>query len=53
MRSTDPEPRPFGPLGEKVTPKTTPKPEPTQTPVGPYGIVTGSDGKMRTTKEPR
>lgn len=53
MKNTDPEPRPFGPLGEKVTPKTPPKPEPTQTPRGDYGIVTGPDGRLRTTKEPK
>lgn len=54
MRTTDPEPRPLGPLGGKVTPPTPSKPEPTQKPTGrPYGIVTGPDGKLRTTKDYR
>lgn len=53
MRTTDPEPRPCIPVGEKVTPPTPSKPEPTQTPRGDYGIVTGPDGRLRTTKEPQ
>lgn len=35
------------PLGEKVIPPPVPKPEPKG--VGPSGIVTDADGRMRTT----
>jgi len=48
MRTTDPDPRPFKPLGEKVTPPPLPsgptwKPKP-----GAPGIEINSDGKLRT-----
>ena len=49
MRTTDdlnPAP-PFKPLGEKVV-KPTPAPA-SPKPQGPSGIVTGTDGKSRTT----
>lgn len=53
MKTTDPEPCPTGrPIfGEKVTPPSEPAQK--QTPVGPYGIVYGADGRPRTTKEPK
>lgn len=52
MRNTDPDPKPFRPLGERV--QAPPPPAPVLKPAqGPYGVVTGADGKMRTTKEPR
>ena len=41
---------PFRGLGEKVTPKAPPAPPPPQ-PRGDYGIVTGPDGRLRTTKD--
>lgn len=53
MRSTDPEQTPFRPFGEKVAPKPIAPPKPDPDARGPYGIVTGPDGKMRTTKEPK
>jgi hypothetical protein len=47
MRTTDPDPKPFGPLGERVQ---RPAPAaPAQKPQGPAGILTDSDGRMRTT----
>lgn len=50
MRTTDdPTPEKFQPFGPKVEKA---KPEPIrQKPQGPYGVVVGEDGKMRTTKE--
>lgn len=52
MRNTDdPEPRPFGPLGEKVTPPTPSTTVPHSKPIGPYGVVTLPDGTMRTTRD--
>lgn len=53
MRTTDPEPRPLGPLGEKLTPKTPSTSAPLQRPAGPSGIVTDSSGKLRTTTHPK
>jgi len=51
MRSTDPtEPPPWKPLGEKVERKT-PEPEKPK-PRGEYGVVTGPNGKLKTTKNP-
>jgi hypothetical protein len=50
MRTTDPDPLPFQPLGAKVT-----KPEPAakpQAPQGPSGIVTDEHGRMSTTDHP-
>ena len=54
MRTTEPDPEPFKGLGEKVT-KPAPAPaSPFPAPArGPYGIVTGPGGKLRTTKDPR
>lgn len=50
MRSTDPDPKPFGPLGERVQrPTQAPAATPAQKPQGPAGILTDSDGRMRTT----
>ena len=46
MRTTDPEPRPFQPLGQRVTPQTV-APEPAPKQVAP-GIVQGSDGRLYT-----
>lgn len=47
MRTTDPEPRPFQPLGEKV--QRAPAPPPSPKPQGSSGIVTDKDGRMKTT----
>lgn len=55
MRTTDPDPVPFKPLGERV-PRQVVKdapPPPKDTPRGPYGVVVGPDGMYRTTKEPQ
>jgi hypothetical protein len=47
MRTTDPEPQPYRPLGEKVTkpsaspPTSMPKPN-------ERGVVTDADGRMHT-----
>ena len=49
MRTTDPEPTPFRPLGEKVTPKTPPAPPPKP---NEHGIVTDKDGRMSTNLPP-
>jgi hypothetical protein len=48
MRTTDPDPVPFKPLGEKVE-KARPAPPVLNQPVGKSGIVTDADGKIRTT----
>ena len=45
MRTTDPEPEPFQPLGQKVTPPAHPAPKPRQ--IAP-GIEQGPDGRLRT-----
>lgn len=52
MRSTDPDPGPWQPLGERI-PKAPPPSSKllTPKPQGPYGIVV-EDGKMRTTTLP-
>lgn len=53
MRTTDPDPKPFKPLGEKVIkPFSPPAPAPTTKPQGSYGVVTDADGRMKTTKHP-
>jgi len=52
MRTTDdPMPDKWRPLGPAV-PRAPAPPAPEPKPQGPYGIVTGPDGKIRTTKEP-
>lgn len=51
MRNTDPiEPERFHPLGSPTKAPAPPSPvlKPSQ---GPYGIVIGEDGKMRTTQD--
>lgn len=54
MRTTDLEQRPLGPIvGEKVTPRTPEHSEKRPIPVGPSGIVTGPDGRIRTIYHPR
>jgi hypothetical protein len=54
MRTTDPEQRPLGPIvGEKVTPRTPEPSEKRPMPVGPSGIITGPDGRIRTIYHPR
>lgn len=50
MRTTDPDPTPFRPLGEKVT-KPAPAPASSSpAPRGPSGLVTDADGRIRTTE---
>lgn len=52
MRNTDdPNPKPFGPLGERVISPMPPMTAPHSKPVGPYGVVTLPDGTMRTTRD--
>lgn len=53
MRSTDPEPDPWQPLGERV-PKAPPAPPELlkPKPEGPYGIVIDESGRRRTTTHP-
>lgn len=55
MRTTDPEPVPRPVVGERVAKAPAPAPRLQQVPVGPSGIVTDADGRMRTTthKEPK
>lgn len=49
MRTID-EPEKFRGLGERVE-KPKPAPAPAPTPQGPYGLVQGEDGRLRTTKD--
>lgn len=50
VRSVD-EPEKFRGLGEKVT-KPAPAPaSPSPKPQGAYGVITGADGRLRTTKD--
>jgi hypothetical protein len=49
MRSTDPDPQPFKPLGERATRQPTTSPPTSPKPTGPSGIVVGPDGRMKTT----
>lgn len=49
MRSID-EPEKFRGLGERVV-KPKPAPPPAPQPQGAYGVTTGTDGRMRTTKD--
>jgi hypothetical protein len=54
MRTTDEptETKPWQPLGERVV-RQAPKPAPgAPPPRGPYGVIVGDDGKLRTTKNP-
>ena len=53
MRSTDPDPQPMRPLGERVTPQPPNSPPTSPKPTGPSGIVTDKDGRLRTTTHPR
>lgn len=48
----DPTPERFQPLGEKVQKKYPLPPTPVPDSHGPYGVVTGTDGKMYTTRNP-
>lgn len=48
MRTTDPDPVPFKPLGEKVIPPPPPAPEWKQIPGAAKGVGIGSDGKLST-----
>ena len=48
MRSTDSDPIPKPPLGEKVTPKTLPSPPTWKPKPDAPGIEIGPDGKLRT-----
>jgi len=49
MRTTDPDPAPFKPLGEKVTPPAPPTPpEWRQKPGAAEGVQENRDGKLRT-----
>jgi hypothetical protein len=51
MRTNEPtESTPWKPLGERVVKPQPEKPEPKET--GPSGLVTGEDGRMRTTRHP-
>lgn len=45
MRTTDPDPHPFQPLGQKVTPPAPPPPAPKR--IAP-GVVKGTDGRLST-----
>ena len=45
MRTTDPDPQPFQPLGQKVTPPAPPASAPKQ--IAP-GILEGPDGRLST-----
>jgi hypothetical protein len=48
MRSIDPEPTPFQPLGDRVKkPDPTPRPQWTQVPGAPKGVEQDKDGRMR------
>jgi hypothetical protein len=50
MRTTDPEPRPMGPLGEKVArPAPAPATRDKAVSGAASGIVQGVDGRLRTT----
>lgn len=52
MRNTDPtETKPWQPLGERVV-REAPKPAPAPPPRGPYGVIVGDDGKLKTTRNP-
>ena len=48
MRTTDPTPQPFRPLGERVKPVPTLPAEPIARPTGTPGVVEGADGRLRT-----
>lgn len=45
MKTTDPDPKPFQPLGQKVTPPAPAVPDPKQ--IAP-GVLQRSDGRMYT-----
>lgn len=45
MRTTDPDPRPFQPLGQRITPSSPPAAKPAQ--IAP-GILRGPDGRLST-----
>jgi hypothetical protein len=49
MRTTDPDPKPLGPVvGERVQ-RPAPMPASKPVPGAPSGIVQGPDGRLRTT----
>jgi hypothetical protein len=48
-RTTDPDPEPARPLGERVPKPAKPEPGDRTAPAGPSGIVIGPDGRYRTT----
>jgi len=48
MRTTDPDPTPMRPLGEKATPKPQPSPPTWQPKPGAPGIESDPSGRMRT-----
>lgn len=50
MRTNEPDPQPWRPLGEKVTPPAPPPPPSKPVPGATSGIVTGPDGRMQTTR---
>jgi hypothetical protein len=50
MRTTDPDPKPLGPiLGEKVRRAVPASPSAKTVPGAPSGIVQDADGRLRTT----
>lgn len=51
-RTTDPDPEPWRPLGEKVDRRAPQPPKPWTKPQGEYGIVQDENGRFRTTKQP-
>lgn len=59
MRSTDPEPAPWQPLGERVPKAPAPAPELRRRPAlkpgpqGPSGIVIDENGRRSTTTHPK
>jgi hypothetical protein len=48
VRTTDPDPAPWQPLGERVQKTTPASPAPAQAPGAAPGILRGPDGKLRT-----
>lgn len=55
MRTNEPtEPQPWRPLGEKVAPPAPPPPKDKPVPDSDprYGVVTGPDGRLQTTRNP-
>lgn len=52
MRNTDSEPRPFKPLGEKVTPPVSDSPPTWKPKPNAPGFETDSAGRLRTANHP-